>query len=97
MEIALIVFILLVGIGAASGGRDSRIDERLAAPVPRVSDHIPAPLARQVGSRCEIAIRLARVRPTTSAGWPSWSTVRSPAGRCSSPSPTARSSRLSPP
>ena len=28
MEIALIVFILLVGIGAVLAGRDSRIDEK---------------------------------------------------------------------
>ena len=61
MEIALIVFIVLVG--TRGGRRRPRLPDRRERPpaaVPRVTDHLPAALARQVGERGEIAIRPAR-------------------------------------
>ena len=99
MEIALLVFLLLVGPLALLGGRDSRIDDRTGAGTTRddSTSRLPATVASAVGGRGTIAIR--RARPSDGpalARLEALAERRLPDARCSWPRSTASSSRPRP-
>ena len=99
MAIAIVLFIVLVGIGAVLGGRDSRIDDVCAAA--GTSDERANPgAAGAAGRRPERDLDPLPPpgrMPIRSAGWPSSSIVPFRMALLLVAEPTARSWQPSPP